>query len=196
MYPASRATVSTGSPARRPRHLTVVFSDYGISGGQTQPAPSLFGGEVGIENLRENFRRDAATVISNYYPDILACADELNGFVDDYVFRAHINDTTFGHCLPSIKQHVVEGLTYLSDINVGWPQIVRDCKIEPNLRSGSRQVHRSRKQLCDRSAANDRCSSLAEGQQLRSQRRSALAGCVGLLKDFAYGVPRLHVDLG
>src|SRR5947207_7933933 len=177
-------------------NMTVMFGDYGISSRQPQPAPSLFGGEIRIENLRENFCRDAATVVSNKDPDILAGADEQNAFVEGDVFRAHFNYTTFRHGLPSIKQHVVEDLTDLSDINFGRPQIVRDCKIEPNLRSSARQVHRSREQLCDRSGANDRCSSFAERQQLGSQRGGALAGCVGLLKDVAYRVTRFHVDLG
>src|SRR5437879_4719001 len=132
-------------------NMTLVFGDDGISSGQTQPAPSLFGSEIRIEDLRENFCWDAATVVSNEDPDILAGADEQNAFVDGDVFRAHFNYTTFRHCLPSIKQNVVEDLTDLSDIDLGRPQIVGDCKIEPNLRSGSREVHRSSEQLCDRS---------------------------------------------
>jgi hypothetical protein len=106
--------------------MTVVFGDYGISSGQTQPAPGRFSGEVRIENLRENFCRDAATVVSNKDPDVLAGTDEQNAFVNDDVFRAYFNHTTFRHCLPSIKQNVVEDLTDLSDIDLGWPQIVGD----------------------------------------------------------------------
>ncbi len=52
-------------------NMTVVFGDDGISSGQTQPAPSLFGSEIRIEDLRENFCWDAATVVSNEDPDIV-----------------------------------------------------------------------------------------------------------------------------
>src|SRR5713226_6024014 len=113
--------------------MTLMFCDYGISSGQTKPAPGLLCGEVRIENPRENFWRDAAAIVSNEDPDVLAGIDGQRTIFDDHVFRTHFNHTALRRCLPGINQQVVEGLTNLSGIDLGRPQIVGGCQVEPDL---------------------------------------------------------------
>src|SRR5258706_5999059 len=60
--------------------IPIVFAEQGFADAQSQsgPAPRPLGGEEGIEDMRQDFRRNARTVVLKHDPDGIGIASEPN----------------------------------------------------------------------------------------------------------------------
>jgi len=154
--------------------VAAVLVDDGPDRGQPQPVAGLLGGEIGVEDLGDYLRIDAASLVPYNDLDVAPWPEGGNGRRWEVrILQSDCQVSAVGHGLPGVDDEVGDNLLDLAFVRIDWPLVCVMMINEAHVAAGEVEARDLLDHVPQTHVFLDRRSALGEGQQLFGQPHGA-----------------------